>query len=160
MKSTPLDALQPPFRWLLNALFISCGSGDEANEGVGAGKCRFPSAFPMWKFWHFCARKQSSAATGAGKRDSLRRDKLCPGWLSQGEGAVRSGLVMDSGRALSAPCMSHAKSKAFMGLMQLIPVFYFFHAPVMDGHLLAQKSKGSLLKLNQMKVDKTQGIYL
>ncbi|RMB93512.1 hypothetical protein DUI87_30210 [Hirundo rustica rustica] len=31
---------------------------------------------------------------------------------------------------------------------------------VMDGHLLAQKSKGSLLKFNQKNVDKTQGIYL
>lgn len=44
--------------------------------------------------------------------------------------------------------------------MQLIPVFNFFYALVMDGHLLAQKSKGSLLKLNQIKVDKTQGIHL
>lgn len=38
-------------------------------------------------------------------------------------------------------------------LMQLILVFNFFYAPVMDGHLLAQKSKGPLLKLNQIKVD-------
>lgn len=40
--------------------------------------------------------------------------------------------------------------------MQLILVFNFFYAPVMDGHLLAQKSQGPLLKLNQIQVDKTQ----
>lgn len=44
--------------------------------------------------------------------------------------------------------------------MQLILAFNFFYALVMDGHLLAQKNKGSLLKLNQIKVDNTQGIYL
>lgn len=31
---------------------------------------------------------------------------------------------------------------------------------MMDGHTLARKSKGSLLKWNQIKVVKAQGIYL